>query len=140
MTAKSKLAYWLIKTEPDSWSWAQQVAAGATPWDGVANAQALNNMRAMSVGDRAFFYHTGKERQIVGIVEITRTFYPDPSDPASGLVDVKAIAPLPRPVTLAAIKAEPQLAGLALVRQPRLSVLPVDDASWARICEMGGVD
>ncbi|MGK2284676.1 EVE domain-containing protein [Pedomonas sp. V897] len=133
------MAYWLLKTEPDSWSWAQQTEAGVTAWDGVANAQALRNMRAMAVGDRAFFYHTGNERQVVGIVEITRAFYPDPNDPASGLVDVKAVAPLPRPVTLAAIKAEPALASLALVRQPRLSVMPIDEASWARICEMGGV-
>lgn len=133
------MANWLMKTEPDSWSWAQQVQAGTTAWEGVANAQALNNMRAMAVGDRAFFYHTGKERQVVGIVEVTRAFYPDPNDPASGLVDVKASQPLPRPVTLAAIKADPALADLALVRQPRLSVLPIDDASWARICKMGGV-
>lgn len=134
------MAYWLIKTEPDSWSWNQQVAAGTTAWDGVANAQALKNMRAMAVGDRAFFYHTGKEKQVVGIVEITRAFYPDPADPASGLVDVKAVAPLPRPVTLAAIKADPALSGIALVKQPRLSVMPIDEASWARICEMGGLD
>jgi len=133
------MVYWLIKTEPDSWSWDQQAAAGTTAWDGVANAQALNNMRAMAVGDRAFFYHTGKERQIVGIVEIMRTFYPDPNDPASGLVDVKAIEPLPRPVTLAAIKAEPALAHLAVVRQPRLSILPVDEAAWTHICRMGGL-
>ncbi|MCH8684903.1 EVE domain-containing protein [Pedomonas mirosovicensis] len=134
------MAYWLLKTEPGSWSWGQQAASSTTAWDGVANAQALKNMRAMAVGDRAFFYHTGNEKQVVGLIEITRAFYPDPNDPASGLVDVKALSPLPRPVTLAAIKAEPQLAGLALVKQPRLSVLPVDDASWARICEMGGVD
>lgn len=134
------MAYWLLKTEPGSWSWEQQAASGITAWDGVANAQALKNMRAMAVGDRAFFYHTGNEKQVVGLIEITRAFYPDPNDPASGLVDVKALSPLPRPVTLAAIKAEPQLAGLALVKQPRLSVLPVDDSSWARICAMGGVD
>lgn len=131
---------WLMKTEPDSWSWAQQVQAGTTAWEGVANAQALNNMRAMAVGDRAFFYHTGKERQVVGIVEVTRAFYPDPNDPASGLVDVKMVQPLPRPVTLSDIKADPAFASLALVRQPRLSVLPVDDASWARICELGGLE
>ena len=134
------MAYWLIKTEPGSWSWTQQVEAGTTAWEGVANAQALGNMRAMAVGDRAFFYHTGKEKQAVGIVEIARAFYPDPSDPASGLVDVKAISPLPRPVTLAAIKADPALASLALVKQPRLSVLPVDEAAWARICEMSGLE
>lgn len=133
------MAYWLLKTEPDTWSWTQQTAAGTTAWDGVANAQALNNMRAMATGDRAFFYHTGKEKQVAGIVEITRPFYPDPNEPASGLVDVKAIAPLPRPVTLAAIKAEPALAHLALVRQPRLSVMPVDEAAWALICRMGGL-
>lgn len=134
------MAYWLMKTEPDSWSWAQQVQAGTTAWEGVANAQALNNMRAMAVGDRAFFYHTGKERQVVGIVAVTRAFYPDPNDAASGLVDVKTVQPLPRPVTLSAIKADPALASLALVRQPRLSVLPVDDASWAHICGLGGLN
>lgn len=134
------MAYWLIKTEPGSWNWEQQSEAGTTAWEGVANAQALKNMRAMTVGDRAFFYHTGKEKQIVGIVEITRAFYPDPNDPASGLVDIKAISPLSRPVTLASIKADPALEDLALVKQPRLSVLSVDDVSWTRICEMGGLD
>ncbi|HEY4547787.1 MAG TPA: EVE domain-containing protein [Pedomonas sp.] len=131
------MAYWLIKTEPGSWSWEQQSEVGSTAWEGVANAQALNNMRAMAVGDHAFFYHTGKEKQIIGIVEIIRAFYPDPNNPASGLVDVKAIRPLPRPVTLAAIKADPALADLALVKQPRLSVLPVDDAAWTHICGLG---
>lgn len=133
------MAYWLLKTEPDSWSWDQQSAAGITAWDGVANAQALKNMRAMTVGDRAFFYHTGDDRQIVGIVEVVRDFYPDPNDPASGLVDVKAAEPMPRPVSLAEIKAESRLAHLALVKQPRLSVLPVDDDAWALLCRMGGL-
>lgn len=133
------MAYWLIKTEPDSWSWDQQVREDTAAWDSVANAQALNNMRAMAVRDRAFFYHTGKERQIVGVVEVTRTFYTNPNNPASGLVDVKAVHPLPRPVTLATIKAEPALAHFALVRQPRLSALPIDDAAWAQIYEMGRV-
>lgn len=133
------MAYWLLKSEPESWSWQQQVARGTTAWDGVRNAQALNNMRAMAEGDRAFFYHSGAERAVVGIVSITGTFRPDPADPASGLVDVTADQALPAPVTLAAIKAEPRLAHLALVRQPRLSVMPVDPEAWALVCGLGGL-
>lgn len=133
------MAHWLVKSEPGSWSWADQTAAGATHWDGVRNAQALNSMRRMAVGDRALFYHSGKQRRIVGIVEIVKPFYDDPDDPKSGLVDVRTVGALPDPVTLADIKADPDLAHLALVRQPRLSVMPVDDDAWSKLCRMGGL-
>lgn len=133
------MAFWLVKSEPEVWSWDDQVAAGTTHWDGVRNAQALGNMRAMRVGDRAFFYHSGKERRIVGLVEIVRAFYPDPKDPKSGLVDVKALRPLPRPVSLAEVKAEPALAGIALVRQSRLSVMPIPDEARDLLMNMAGL-
>ncbi len=133
------MAYWLVKSEPGTWSWEDQVAAGRTHWDGVRNAQALGNMRRMAVGDEAFFYHSGKERRIVGIVRIVRAFYDDPDDPRSGLVDVATVAPLKRPVTLAEIKADPAFADLALVRQPRLSVMPVTPDQWHRLLGMGGM-
>ena len=138
----SKVAHWLVKSEPESWSWQQQVAAGTTHWDGVRNAQASNNLKAMKVGDRAFFYHSGAERTIVGVVEVVRAYYPDPGDPTGrfGMVDVKAIAPLATPITLAAVKAEPRLQRLALVRQSRLSVGPIDDDAWTILCTMGGID
>ncbi len=135
------MAYWLIKTEPSSWSWADQVAKDVEGWDGVRNYQAANNLRAMKIGDQAFFYHSVKEKSIVGIVEIVRESYPDPSDPKGKFVqvDVKTVKPFVRPVTLDAIKADPQFSELALLKQSRLSVLPIDDASWKAICEMGGV-
>lgn len=133
------MAYWLVKSEPSVWSWAAQMAAGATPWNGVKNAQALNNMRAMAKGDLAFFYHSNEERAVVGIVEITRPFYPDPDDAKSGLVDVTALKPVPKPVTLAQVKATPALAHLGLVRQSRLSVMPIDAAAWRLICTMAGL-
>lgn len=133
------MAHWLLKTEPAEWSWADQVDAQVAPWDGVRNAQALGHMKEMALGDTAFFYHTGDERRIMGIVEIVRPFHPDPEDPKSGLVDVRALEHLPRPVTLAEIKADPAFADWALVRQPRLSVMPVPDELWNRICEMGGL-
>ena len=134
------MAYWLVKTEPGAWSWQQQVKTGTTAWDGVRNHQAANNLKAMRVGDRAFFYHSGEERQIVGIVEIVRPYYPDPGDPTGrfGMVDVRTVAALPHPVTLAAIKEDPRLQHLALVRQSRLSVMPIDDDAWALLCGMGG--
>lgn len=135
------MAYWLVKSEPHAWSWAQQVTAGTTCWDGVRNHQAANNMKAMRLGDRAFFYHSGDERQIIGIVEVTREYYPDPSDASGrfGMVDMRAVAPLPRPVTLAAIKGDERLHHLALVRQSRLSVMPIDDQAWALLSAMGGL-
>ena len=136
------MAYWLVKTEPGAWSWDDQVGAGTTNWDGVRNAQAANNLKAMQTGDRAFFYHSGDVRAIVGIVEVTREYYPDPKDKSGrfGMVDVRAVAALPHPVTLAAIKADERFAHLALVRQSRLSVLPIDEAAWRSICGIGGLD
>lgn len=135
------MAYWLLKSEPEDWSWAQQQAVPTEPWDGVRNHQAANNMRAMAEGDLAFFYHSGKSREIVGIVRIARAAYPDPSD-ATGkfvLVDVAADKALPKPVSLKDIKADPDFADLALVRQARLSVVPVSEAHWQKLCMMGGL-
>ena len=133
--------FWLVKSEPESWSWQQQCDAGATHWDGVRNFQASKHLKAMAVGDLAFFYHSGAERQIAGIVEVIRPYYPDPSDPSGrfGMVDVRAVESVPEPVTLPAVKAEPRLADLALVRQSRLSVMPIDEASWRLIRAMGGM-
>ncbi|MDE0058313.1 MAG: EVE domain-containing protein [Defluviicoccus sp.] len=136
------MAYWLFKSEPGAWSWDDQVKAGTAEWDGVRNYQADNNMKAMKVGDRGFFYHSVDAREIVGVVEIVREHYPDPTDPRGrfGMVDVKALMPVASPVTLADIKAEPALSGMALVRQSRLSVSPVSDEEWALICKMAGID
>jgi len=135
------MAYWLVKSEPGTWSWDDQVRDKTTHWDGVRNYQASNNMKAMKIGDRAFFYHSVNEKRIVGIVEVVKEYYPDPSDKSGrfGMVDVKAVEPLPNPVTLADIKADERLAELGLVRQSRLSVRPVDAKSWKIICKMGGV-
>jgi predicted RNA-binding protein with PUA-like domain len=135
------MAYWLVKSEPDAFSWDQQVANGVEPWTGVRNALAAKNLRAMAKGDRAFFYHSNIGKEIVGIVQVVRTAYPDPSDETGRwvCVDVKAVRPVPKPVTLAAIKADPALAELALVRQSRLSVMPVSDEHWAMLCRMGGI-
>ena len=137
------MAYWLLKTEPDDFSWDDQVKVGVKggPWTGVRNAVANANMKKMKKGDRAFLYHTGDEKRVIGIVEMTREAYADPTD-ASGkfvCVDVKALDALPKPVTLAAVKAEPKLADIALVKQARLSVQPVPDTAWAMICKMGGM-
>lgn len=132
------MAYWLLKSEPDSYSWEQMVADGQTHWNGVRNFQAAANLKAMAKGDRAFFYHSNEGKEAVGIVEIVRTAYPDPSD-ATGkfvMVDVKAVKPLPHPVTLAAMKANPKLDGLALIRQSRLSVVPVSPEHWDEIMAM----
>ncbi len=133
------MAYWLIKSEPGAWSWADQVKAGTAEWDGVRNSQAANNMKAMKHGDRAFFYHSVNEKCIVGIVEVAREYYPDPSDASGrfGMVDVTAVKPFEKPVSLGEIKATPRLANLALVRQSRLSVLPVGAEEWKLICKMG---
>jgi predicted RNA-binding protein with PUA-like domain len=135
------MAHWLLKTEPDTWSWDQQVAKGVESWTGVRNHQAANNMKAMKLGDRAFFYHTGEERRIVGVVEIVKLYYPDPTDETGkfGMVDVKTVGPVKTPVTLAAIKADPRLQDLLLVRHSRLSVSPVSDAHWKIICDMAGI-
>lgn len=133
--------YWLVKSEPIKWSWNDQVKASSTHWDGVRNWQATNNMKAMRIGDKAFFYHSNIGKEIVGTVEIVREFYLDPNDPAGkfGMVDVKAAVKLPRPVTLAEIKSDPLLAGMALVRQSRLSVMPVKAVEWERIATLGGL-
>ncbi|OYV84214.1 MAG: ubiquinol-cytochrome C reductase, partial [Acidiphilium sp. 21-68-69] len=125
--------YWLVKSEPDAFSWDQQVANGVEPWTGVRNHAARNNLKAMRVGDRAFFYHSNIGREIVGVVEVVREAYPDPTAESGDwvAVDVKAVAPMPHPVGLAAIKADPALADLALVRLSRLSVGPVSPEHWA---------
>jgi predicted RNA-binding protein with PUA-like domain len=134
------MAHWLVKSEPDAFSWDQQVQNGTEPWTGVRNALASNNLKAMKRGDRAFFYHSNIGKEIVGVVEVAREAYPDPTDDTGRwvCVDVKAVGPLPQPVTLAAIKADPEFADLALVRMSRLSVMPVSDAHWARLCKLGG--
>jgi len=136
------MAFWLVKSEPGTWSWDDHVRAGIQAWDGVRNAQAAANLKAMAVGDRAFFYHSVAEKRIVGVVEVTRTAYPDPTDPTGRwvVVDLRAVAPLPRPVSLAEIKGDAGLAHLGVVRQSRLSVSPVDAAAWARICALGGAE
>lgn len=134
------MAYWLFKSEPGTWSWDNQVAKGdvGEGWDGVRNYQASNNMKAMKVGDRGFFYHSVNEKQIVGIVEVIEEYHPDPTDKSErfGMVTVKAVKPVSKPVTLADIKGEPSLENFALVRQSRLSVVPVTDAQWAQILSM----
>lgn len=135
------MAYWLVKSEPFKYSWDRMVADGRTHWDGVRNYQASNNLKAMEVGDRAFFYHSNEGLEIVGIVEIVRTYYPDPSDESGrfGMVDVAPVMPVKTPVTLKQIKADPLLQSMALVRQSRLSVCPVGDDEWARVCDLAGV-
>jgi predicted RNA-binding protein with PUA-like domain len=141
--AKSSAArqYWLVKSEPGSWSWDDQVRDKRTHWNGVRNHQASNNLKAMKLGDRCFFYHSVDEKRIVGVVEVVKEYYPDPTDETGrfGMVDVAALAPLATPVTLGQIKEDPKLNHLGLVRQSRLSVLPVDADAWARICALGGV-
>ena len=129
------MAYWLLKSEPDNFSWADQVERGAKgePWTGVRNHQAKNFLKQMAVGDLAFFYHTGDEKQIVGIVEVIKTAYPDPTDLAWFAVDVVAREALHKPVSLSSIKADPALAELALVKSPRLSVQPVSEPHWQHL-------
>jgi predicted RNA-binding protein with PUA-like domain len=138
------MAYWLMKSEPGAWSWQQQAAKGAKgdTWTGVRNHQAKSNLMKMKKGDRAFFYHSGEDKQVVGVVEIIREHHPDPtakSDEPWVVVDVKAIAPLRKPVTLAAIRAEPKLKAMALVNNSRLSVQPVTADEWKIVCKMGGL-
>ena len=133
--------YWLMKSEPSTWSWNDQLARGENGegWDGVRNHQASNNMKAMEIGDLAFFYHSVNEKQIVGIVEVCELYHPDPTDASGrfGMVTVRAVASMVRPVTLAEIKADERLAEMALVRQSRLSVTPVSAAQWAILMDMG---
>lgn len=136
--------HWLIKTEPGTWSWDDQLAAPnkTTTWDGVRNHQANNYMKTMHKGDLCFFYHSVNQKRIVGIVQVVRTHEPDPTDTTGrgfGMVTVKAIEPMPEPVTLAQIKADPDLADMVLVRNARLSVQPVTAAQWQRICRLGGL-
>jgi predicted RNA-binding protein with PUA-like domain len=137
------MAYWLFKTEPETFSWDMQKKRGAKgePWSGVRNYAAAKHMKAMKKGDLGFFYHTGDEKQIVGIVEVIAEYKPDPTDETGkfGLVDVKAVKDVPKPVTLAAVKADAKLKTMVLVREARLSVQPVTDAEWKHICKMGGV-
>jgi predicted RNA-binding protein with PUA-like domain len=133
-------AYWLVKSEPDAFSWDQQVANKVEPWTGVRNHMARNNLRAMKKGDLAFFYHSNEGKEIVGVVRVVREAYPDPTADSGDwvCVDMAAVGPMPRPVTLVEIKATPALAALALVRMSRLSVLPVSPEHWKLICKMGG--
>ena len=133
------MAYWLVKSEPGTWSWDDQVRDGTTHWDGVRNYQASNNLKAMKKGDLCFFYHSVNEKQIVGIVEVVKEYYPDHTDASGrfGMVDLKAVKPFVRPVTLAEIKGEPRLEEMALIRQSRLSVMPVSGEQWSLICAMG---
>jgi predicted RNA-binding protein with PUA-like domain len=131
-------SYWLVKSEPDAFSWDQQVEHGVEPWTGVRSHQAKNNLAAMKKGDRAFFYHSNIGKEIVGVVQVVREAYPDPTDEKWVCVDMKAVGPFPKPVTLATIKADPALAAMALVRLSRLSVGPVTKAEWDHICKLGG--
>lgn len=137
------MAHWLIKSEPSTWSWEMQVAAGAkgTFWNGVRNHLAKQQLMAMKRGEEAFFYHSNEGKEIVGIVKVIKTYYPDDSDKTGkfGMCDFAAVKPLKMPVTLEAIKAEPKLKDMVLVNNSRLSVQPVTDAEWALICKMGGV-
>ncbi len=132
------MAYWLVKSEPDVFGWDQQTARGVEPWTGVRNHAAKLNLLAMRLGDRAFFYHSNIGRAVVGVVEVAREAYPDPT--AEGgpwvCVDMRAVAPLPRPVTLAEIKAHPALVGMPLLRLSRLSVSPVSPAHWRQVMSM----
>lgn len=132
------MKYWLVKSEPDTWSWHDHLKKGVEPWYGVRNYQASNNLKAMKIGDRAFFYHSVKEKQIMGILEVVREYYPDHTDEKGrfGMVDFKAIEPVPTPVTLAQIKAHPDLQELALIRQSRLSVMPLSKEQWTIINKM----
>ena len=137
------MAYWLFKSEPSTWSWDEQVAKGdaGEEWDGVRNYQARNYMRQMKVGDRGFFYHSQKDKEIVGTVEVVAEAHPDSTadDARWECVDVKAIMPLKTPVSLERVKQEPRLAEMVLVKNSRLSVQPVRDAEWELICAMGGI-
>lgn len=134
------MAYWLVKSEPFKYSWDQLVKDGRTHWDGVRNHQAANNLKAMRVGDKAFFYHSNEGKEIVGVCTVVKEAYPDPSDPSGRfvMVDVEPDRPLKRPVTLQEIKADPALAEIALIRQSRLSVMPIDQAHWKHVLALGG--
>lgn len=143
VTPKGHMNHWLLKSEPGAWSWDDQWSAPkrTEPWDGVRNHQAKNNLAAMRKGDRAFFYHSVNEKQIVGVVEVVKEAYPDPTDNTGKwvCVDVKAVAPVKQPVTLADIKADAKLTDMVLVKNSRLSVQPVTSAEWKRACKMAGL-
>jgi predicted RNA-binding protein with PUA-like domain len=136
------MRYWLFKSEPDTWSWDQQVARGdaGEEWNGVRNYQARNFMREMAIGDRGFFYHSQSDKAVVGVVEVIAGSHPDSTtdDPRWDCVDIRAVAPFPRPVTLAEIKDDPRLSEMVLVRNSRLSVQPVSEEEWQIVCRMGG--
>jgi predicted RNA-binding protein with PUA-like domain len=137
------MAYWLLKTEPEEYSWDDLKKKGpkGDAWTGVRNFTARNHLKAMKKGDRAFIYHTGDEKQVVGVAEVVRESYPDPTDEKGVFlsVDVKTLDPLPKPVTLAAVKADKKLADMALVKYGRLSVQPVTDTEWKMVCKLGGL-
>jgi predicted RNA-binding protein with PUA-like domain len=137
------MAHWLIKSEPGNWSWRDQMKAGrkGTCWNGVRNHSAKLNLMAMRVGEQAFFYHSNEGKEIVGIVEIIKPYYPDPTDLTGkfGMVDVRAVEALKTPVSLDVIKADPRLAKMALVTNARLSVQPVSESEWDIICAEGGL-
>ena len=138
------MAHWLVKSEPDAFSWQQQVENKVEPWTGVRNHMAKNNLKAMRKGDLAFFYHSNIGKEVVGIVQVVREAYPDPTvEPGEKgdwvCVDMKAVQLLKTPVTLAQLKADPAFADLALIRQSRLSVMPITDEYWAAICALGGI-
>jgi predicted RNA-binding protein with PUA-like domain len=138
------MAYWLFKSEPDAFSWSDLVSRGdkGEPWTGVRNFLARNNMKKMELGDLGFFYHSNEGKDVVGICEVIALAHPDATADTSmwECVDVKAVAPVPKPVTLAAVKANPKLAGMSLVTSARLSVQPVTPEEWAEVCRMGGLD
>lgn len=135
------MAHWLFKSEPGTWSWDDHARDGVAEWDGVRNHQANNCMKEMKTGERGFFYHSGDSREVVGIVEVAKGWYLDPSDASGrfGMVDLRAIAPLKIPVPLTDIKANPKLSEMVLVKNSRLSVQPVTDAEWRVVCQLGGV-
>ena len=138
------MAYWLFKSEPFKWSWQMQKARGdkGQEWDGVRNYQARNNMRAMQLGDRGFFYHSNEGLEVVGIAEVCALVHRDSTteDERWECVDIRALADVPKPVTLADVKANPKLANMALVTSMRLSVQPVKEDEWIEVCRMGGLD
>lgn len=137
------MAYWLFKSEPSNWSWQDQLAKGDSgeEWDGVRNYQARNNMRKMKLGDQGFFYHSQKDKEIVGIVEVIAEAHPDSTtdDDRWECVDIKAVRSVPKPVTLDQVKANPKLSDMALVKNTRLSVQPVTQKEWDIVCEMAGL-
>ncbi len=137
------MSYWLFKSEPSSWSWENQKNAGekGETWDGVRNYQACNNMKKMKLGDSGFFYHSVTEKQIVGIVEIIKEYYPDPTDKTGrfGMVKVKALKSLPEPVSLSNIKSNNHLSNFQMLKQSRLSVVPVTNTEWKEICKMANL-